>query len=56
MHGLNKRLNLGVRKPENPHNALQDACNQRVYVETIIEKLAGHIQLSRETAYKGANG
>jgi DNA polymerase III epsilon subunit-like protein len=56
MHSLAQAMRLGVRKPENPHNALQDAANQRMYVESIYSALANHVQLSRETAYKGDNG
>lgn len=53
MHAMAQAMRLGVRKPENPHNALQDACNQRIYVESIYAAVAQHVQLSRETAYKG---
>jgi hypothetical protein len=56
MHSMAETMNLGVRKPTNPHNALQDASNQRVYVEAIYETVAKHVQLSRETAYKGNHG
>lgn len=46
-------LNLGIRFPKNPHNALQDAANQRILVESVQGALGQHIQLSREARYKG---
>jgi hypothetical protein len=56
VYKLAEAMKLGVRKPKNPHNALQDASNQRVYVESVYDTLAKHIQLSRGVAYKGGHG
>jgi DNA polymerase III epsilon subunit-like protein len=47
------QLQLGVRFPNNPHNALKDAANQRVMVETVQTALAEHVHLSREARYRG---
>lgn len=48
---LAKTLNLSVTQPVNPHNALQDASNQRIVTEAVYENLAGHVQVSREQTY-----
>lgn len=50
-YSIAKTLNLGVKKPVNPHNALQDASNQRVLVEHVHQKLVSHVDASRKAQY-----
>ena len=44
-------MKLPIRAPQNPHNALQDAANQRVYVEQVYDILAQHVHTAREANY-----
>ena len=48
-----KAMKLPIRSPQNPHHALQDAANQRVYVEQVYNILAQSVQTAREANYHG---
>lgn len=45
---LASHLKLGIRIPSNPHNALQDAKNQRDVVTSVYMTLVDRIQLARD--------